>query len=674
MPALARRGGLPRRDPGRAPTASASATSCRCRCRSTCSARRRRSRSRSSCSGCSCAARRPARRAADVDLLATRSGGCIGHPAVVSGAQARRARPVHRHRAGRPVRRPEPLPQHRADPGVDHLVGGARLRCGLRRRSLGARSIPGAPLFDGADRLYRRLGGRRRAVAAPALSAKRWASGRRACCCSPSPGSSSSIRTPPSPAHIAWPGDRLFRSSPGPACWRSAATPGCGTARCSRWCSAHSPASRRPRRRDGAAAAAPIRRRPARRPARLDVDDGLRAAAAGDRALRRADRHRRMGDARRRAARRCLPASGESAPWCSRRVGLAASSGCCSSAPISASARVMSALAAGRPGPLEMARSFALTLVPIAIGYHVAHYLVFLLVQGQYIIPLLSDPFGFGWNLLRHGRLSRRHRPRRRALCLVRGRRRHRRRPRRRRLSRPRRGDRRCSSAARAALRHAGAADGADGGLHVHRPVHHRRADRREPRPPHRPPWRARPSRSRRCRAARAPERPACSPSGPDKTAQAEAHLQGARLGLPRRRPRRRVADLLYAYAFAYRWGVARRRRAARYDPFIDAATASLRRHLVARAPRRRRRRLQVLPRRRRQFRARGLHRRGLPRRSRRTIRNGTRVVAPPWSTLPWHVLVLMEEAVTRGWAAFSRSRGGAARRAVARSRPLEAR
>jgi len=29
-------------------------------------------------------------------------------------------------------------------------------------------------------------------------------------------------------------------------------------------------------------------------------------------------------------------------------------------------------------------------------------------------------------------------------------------------------------------------------------------------------------------------------------------------------------------------------------------------------------------------------------------------VVAPPWSTLPWHVLVLMEEAVQRGWAAFS--------------------
>src|SRR6185295_5273903 len=61
---------------------------------------------------------------------------------------------------------------------------------------------------------------------------------------------------------------------------------------------------------------------------------------------------------------------------------------------------VMSRVATGRPRPLVIARSFALTLVPIAIGYHVAHYLVFLLVQGQYIIPLLSDPFGYGWNLV----------------------------------------------------------------------------------------------------------------------------------------------------------------------------------------------------------------------------------------------------------------------------------
>jgi hypothetical protein len=46
-----------------------------------------------------------------------------------------------------------------------------------------------------------------------------------------------------------------------------------------------------------------------------------------------------------------------------------------------------------------IARLFALTLVPIAIAYLVAHYLHYLLVQGQLIIPLLSDPLGRRWDL-----------------------------------------------------------------------------------------------------------------------------------------------------------------------------------------------------------------------------------------------------------------------------------
>lgn len=47
----------------------------------------------------------------------------------------------------------------------------------------------------------------------------------------------------------------------------------------------------------------------------------------------------------------------------------------------------------------EVARAFVLTLVPIAVAYHLSHYFSFLLTSGQFIIPLLSDPFGFGWNL-----------------------------------------------------------------------------------------------------------------------------------------------------------------------------------------------------------------------------------------------------------------------------------
>jgi polyferredoxin len=58
------------------------------------------------------------------------------------------------------------------------------------------------------------------------------------------------------------------------------------------------------------------------------------------------------------------------------------------------------AAAARVPVPtLELARKFVLTLVPIALAYHLAHYLTYLLVQAQTLIPLASDPFGFGWNL-----------------------------------------------------------------------------------------------------------------------------------------------------------------------------------------------------------------------------------------------------------------------------------
>jgi hypothetical protein len=45
------------------------------------------------------------------------------------------------------------------------------------------------------------------------------------------------------------------------------------------------------------------------------------------------------------------------------------------------------------------ARAFVLTLVPIAIAYLVAHYLSYFLIQGQLLIRLASDPFGFEWNL-----------------------------------------------------------------------------------------------------------------------------------------------------------------------------------------------------------------------------------------------------------------------------------
>jgi hypothetical protein len=42
---------------------------------------------------------------------------------------------------------------------------------------------------------------------------------------------------------------------------------------------------------------------------------------------------------------------------------------------------------------------FLPSLIPIALVYAVAHYFTLLLIQGQYAIPLASDPLGRGWDL-----------------------------------------------------------------------------------------------------------------------------------------------------------------------------------------------------------------------------------------------------------------------------------
>jgi hypothetical protein len=53
----------------------------------------------------------------------------------------------------------------------------------------------------------------------------------------------------------------------------------------------------------------------------------------------------------------------------------------------------------GAPDVRDVACAFVLSLVPIAVAYHLAHYFSLLVTAGQFIIPLASDPFGFGWNL-----------------------------------------------------------------------------------------------------------------------------------------------------------------------------------------------------------------------------------------------------------------------------------
>ena len=61
--------------------------------------------------------------------------------------------------------------------------------------------------------------------------------------------------------------------------------------------------------------------------------------------------------------------------------------------------RLMAQSAGEGPPAGELMAGYVLTLVPIALAYHYAHYLGYLLIQGQSIVPLASDPFGYGWDL-----------------------------------------------------------------------------------------------------------------------------------------------------------------------------------------------------------------------------------------------------------------------------------
>jgi hypothetical protein len=46
-----------------------------------------------------------------------------------------------------------------------------------------------------------------------------------------------------------------------------------------------------------------------------------------------------------------------------------------------------------------LASVFVASLVPIALAYSIAHYFTLLINQGQFALPLSSDPFGKGWDL-----------------------------------------------------------------------------------------------------------------------------------------------------------------------------------------------------------------------------------------------------------------------------------
>lgn len=121
------------------------------------------------------------------------------------------------------------------------------------------------------------------------------------------------------------------------------------------------------------------------------------------------------------------------------------------------------------------------------------------------------------------------------------------------------------------------------------------------------------------------------------------------------------AADVLYPVSFAYRWGVKTSQGGAPYDPAVDASTALMRSWLTGLRPVRVDTDVKEF----------GevkfthiVHTIEVYGRHPSIDRLQAASATPPWSAIPWHVVALMEEAVQRGLAAFSREE--ADRRGVA--------
>jgi hypothetical protein len=314
--------------------------------------------------------------------------------------------------------------------------------------------------------------------------------------------------------------------------------------------------------------------------------------------------------------------------------------------------RLMSTMS-GQRSTWDIARRFATTLIPIAIAYHLAHYSSYLLVQGQYIIPLLSDPFGFGWNLFgtagyraNIGVVGARFAWYTAVIAIVVG------------------------HVIAVFLAHARAMRLFD----THRVAFRSQVPLTalmvaytfvslsilaEPITERRPS--AEPISDSAAGISIPPDAVLPEP-GSGRLLPVEAG-RIAKQKLTYRvlgsafhdGSKTEAADLLYAYAFAYRWGTTNAADPTHYDPVIDGATAPMRERLAA---------VKLV--------------------GTDTISKSFRVgdinvvrelfvidvytttatgdpeqdaaIVPPWSTVPWDLLVLMEEAVSRGWAAFSQA------------------
>jgi hypothetical protein len=51
------------------------------------------------------------------------------------------------------------------------------------------------------------------------------------------------------------------------------------------------------------------------------------------------------------------------------------------------------------PGFRMLSGRLVYSIVPIAVAFHIAHYLTLLLINGQYALAVFTDPLNLGWNL-----------------------------------------------------------------------------------------------------------------------------------------------------------------------------------------------------------------------------------------------------------------------------------
>jgi len=114
------------------------------------------------------------------------------------------------------------------------------------------------------------------------------------------------------------------------------------------------------------------------------------------------------------------------------------------------------------------------------------------------------------------------------------------------------------------------------------------------------------------------------------------------------------VADVVYPFIFAYRWGTKANSDGTGHEPRLEQTLAAMQAHLVGLKIVRVERTKHVIAENWEIFTNTPVvevYLRGVPHDELQVA-----AMAPPWSTIPWHLLALMEEAAARGYAAFSKA------------------